>query len=470
MRTNMHISTARAMTLSDAAIEFGGTLMYPDCHFDAVSTDTRNLASGQLFVALRGDNFDAHGFLPQAAQQACGLIVEKPDSNLQMPQWVVPDTTLALGQVARLKRMAFDGMLVAVTGSAGKTTVKEMLASIFAQAVGEAKVLATRGNLNNHIGVPLTLLNLTPGHRYGVIEMGASGAGEINYLCQLARPQVALINNVLPAHIAGFGSVEAIAAAKGEIYSGLVGNGTAVVNLDEPYVAGWQQLIAERRCLTFAVQHSGADISAAEIESDSLARCHFTLQTPVGNAPVKLLLSGRHNVGNALAAAAVALAAGVALSDIVAGLQVLARVPGRMELKTLASGDCLIDDSYNANPGAVKAATDALLALPGKHLLVLGDMGELGDDELAMHADVGRYAAAAGVEQLFTLGALSEHASAAFGSGGQHFDSRQDLIDALLPLLGSGVAVLIKGSRSSGMENIVKALAAEACSVRAGEQ
>ena len=451
------------LSLSRAAIEYGGTLMYPDCQFDGLSTDTRNLASGQLFVALRGEHFDAHNFLAQAAEKACGLVVESPDRSLELPQWVVPDTTVALGQVAHLKRRDFHGNVVAVTGSAGKTTVKEMLAAIFAQAAGEEVVLATRGNLNNHIGVPLTLMNLEERHRYAVIEMGASGGGEIGYLCQLARPQVTLVNNVLPAHVEGFGSVDAIAHAKGEIYSGLPADGTAVLNLDQDYVELWRGLIGERRCLTFSAKDSDgsrADLFATDIEADRLGRCTFQLHSPEGSASVSLGLSGRHNIANALAAAAVALAAGVNVEHIAAGLSALRRVPGRMELLELASGDYLIDDSYNANPGSVKAAVDALLQLPGKALLVLGDMGELGADEVALHAEVGEYAAQAGVAQLYTVGTLSANTSAAFGEGGQHFDNQQDLLAALLPQLGGEVAVLVKGSRSSGMENITKALLA----------
>ncbi|MDM3871750.1 UDP-N-acetylmuramoyl-tripeptide--D-alanyl-D-alanine ligase [Porticoccus sp. W117] len=455
-----------ALSLSRAAIEYGGTLMHPDCHFDGLSTDTRNIASGQLFVALRGENFDAHNFLAQAAEKACGLVVEAPDRSLEIPQWVVPDTTVALGQVAHLKRRDFEGSVVAVTGSAGKTTVKEMLAAIFAQAVGESAVLATKGNLNNHIGVPLTLMNLQHQHRYGVIEMGASGGGEIGYLCQLARPQVALVNNVLPAHVEGFGSVDAIADAKGEIYSGLPVDGTAVLNLDEVYVDRWRGLIGERSCLTFSVENAAADIFASDIRADELGRCSFTLHSPQGEVGVNLTISGRHNVANALAAAGVALAAGVEVAHIGAGLSALQSVPGRMELLELTSGDYLIDDSYNANPGSVKAAVDALLQLPGIPVLVLGDMGELGDDEVALHAEVGEYAAQAGVAQLMTVGTLSANTSAAFGEGGQHFDNQQDLLAALVPQLGAGMAVLVKGSRSSGMENITKALVAAS----AGEQ
>ncbi|MGS2723632.1 UDP-N-acetylmuramoyl-tripeptide--D-alanyl-D-alanine ligase [Porticoccus sp. GXU_MW_L64] len=447
-----------ALSLSRAAIEYGGTLMHPDCQFDGLSTDTRDIAAGQLFVALRGANFDAHSFLAQAAQKACGLVVESPDRSLELPQWVVPDTTVALGQVAHLKRRDFQGRVVAVTGSAGKTTVKEMLAAIFAQAAGEAGVLATRGNLNNHIGVPLTLMNLESRHRYAVIEMGASGGGEIDYLCQLARPQVTLVNNVLPAHVEGFGSVDAIADAKGEIYSGLPADGTAVLNLDEAYVDRWRSLIGERNCLTFSVANREADVFASDVSADELGFCRFVLHGPEGEAEVKLKISGRHNVANALAAAAVAQAAGVSVADIAAGLGAMQQVAGRMELSRLASGDYLIDDSYNANPGSVKAAVDALLQLPGTPVLVLGDMGELGNDEVALHGEVGEYAARAGVEQLFTVGTLSASTSAAFGSGARHFDNQQDLLAVLQPLLGSGVAVLVKGSRSSGMEKITKAL------------
>ncbi|UTW46712.1 UDP-N-acetylmuramoyl-tripeptide--D-alanyl-D-alanine ligase [bacterium SCSIO 12696] len=450
------------LSLSRAAIEFGGTLMFPDCQFQSLSTDTRSLANGDLFVALRGEHFDAHNFLAQAAEKACGLVVETPDRNLELPQWVVADTTAALGQLASLKRKDYQGVVVAVTGSAGKTTVKEMLASIFAQAVGESAVLATRGNLNNHIGVPLTLMGLEQRHQYAVIEMGASGGGEIGYLCQLGRPQVTLVNNVLPAHVEGFGSVDAIAHAKGEIYSGLPADGTAVLNLDQDYVALWRGLINERNCLTFSATegNDSAGLFASNIEVDQLGRCSFQLHSPQGVASVSLGLSGRHNISNALAAAAVAQAAGVSVEHIAAGLSALRRVAGRMELLELDNGDYLIDDSYNANPGSVKAAVDALLQLPGRPLLVLGDMGELGADEVALHAEVGEYAAQAGVAQLYTVGTLSANTSAAFGNGGRHFQNQQDLIAELQPQLGSGVAILVKGSRSSGMENITKALVA----------
>ncbi|WIO74852.1 UDP-N-acetylmuramoyl-tripeptide--D-alanyl-D-alanine ligase [Porticoccaceae bacterium LTM1] len=449
------------LTLSRAAIEYGGTLVYPDCAFDQVSTDTRQIGEGQLFVALRGENFDAHQFLGQAAQSACGLVVEKADTSLSVPQWVVPDTTVALGQIARLNRTAFDGRMVAVTGSAGKTTVKEMLAAIFAHQDGADAVLATRGNLNNHIGVPLTLMSLTEKHRSAVIEMGASGPNEIGYLCNMASPDVALVNNVLPAHVEGFGSVEGIARAKGEIYQQLKRNATAVLNLDEVYEELWRSYIGERRCLTFSVSRRDANVRAAEVTQDALGRCHFRLETPVGATDIQLSIPGRHNVANALAAAAVAIAAGAGLAEVAKGLKSAKTVAGRMDIKELPTGDYLIDDSYNANPGSVKAAIDSLVTMPGRTILVLGDMAELGADEVEMHAEVGRYAANHGVAQLYTAGKLTAFTSDAFGEG-VHCESKRQLIEALAPQLGSGVTILVKGSRSAGMDDVVKALEAEA--------
>lgn len=443
------------MRLSNAAIEFGGTLMFPDCRFASVSTDTRRLAPGQLFVALRGDHFDAHDFLSQAAESACGLVVERPDRGLQVPQWVVPDTTLALGRIARLNRLEFTGKLLAVTGSAGKTTVKEMLAAILGN---RAATLATRGNLNNQIGVPLTLLRLSPEHRFAVVEMGASAPGEIAYLCDVAQPDVALVNNILPAHVEGFGNVDAIAAAKGEIYDGLKSDGTAVLNLDEPYVEQWRKQLAGRHCMTYSLNNPVADVRAENISVGNLGRCGFRLVTPQGSCDIQLAVSGRHNVANALAAAAAALAAGAALTDVAAGLAAAVAVVGRMDLQVLFNGGLLIDDSYNANPGSVKAAIDTLLALPGKAILVLGDMAELGRDEIELHADVGRYAADKGVAALYTTGRLSRYASTAFGAGGRHFVNKRELVEALKPDIGRGVTVLVKGSRGAGMEEVVNAL------------
>lgn len=447
------------MTLSQAAMAFGGTLLYPDCGFHSVSTDTRRIEPGQLFVALRGENFDAHDFLAQAAEQAAGLIVEQADTALEVPQWVVGDAYKALGQLATLNRDKFDGLTIGLTGSAGKTTVKGMLANIFVQQRGNAaEVHATKGNLNNHIGVPLTLFDLNEQHCVAVVEMGANGVGDIAYLCELARPDVVLITNVMAAHIEGFGSLDGVATAKGEIYDGLTANGTAVVNLDEPYVEQWRASIGDRRCLTFSLANPEADVFADHISEDAFGRCRFQINTPVGSGSVQLRLNGRHNVNNALAAAATAVAAGADFDAIVAGIEAMVPVAGRMDMKQLADDIYLIDDSYNANPSAVKAAIDVLVKLPGERVLILGDMAELGPNEAQLHAEVGRYANDKGLDALLTVGTLTRHSSEAFGAGADHYENKQALIAALPNLLTEEVSILVKGSLSSGMKGVVVAL------------
>lgn len=445
------------LTLSHMAQVYGGTLMYPDCQFQSVSTDSRHIDEGQLFVALRGDRFDAHEFLPEVATRASGMVVERPVKDINVPQWVVPDTTAALGQIARVNREAFMGPVVAITGSSGKTTVKEMVATILGES---GSVLATKGNLNNQIGVPLTLFGLSNKHRFAVIEMGASALGEIGYLCGLACPDVVLVNNVLPAHVEGFGSVENIAVAKGEIYQGVSAEGVAVVNLDEPYSGQWLAS-TKARVLTFSMIDQGADFTAKDIVVDERG-CHaFVLVTPAGEASIRLSLAGKHNVGNALAAAACAHAASVELGLISSGLNKLQQVPGRLNLERLAGGSTLIDDTYNANPGSVKAAIDALMAVQGRHILVLGDMGELGNDEARLHGDVGQYAAEKGVNVLLAVGPLCINAVREFGEQGKHFDNKEQLSEYLInggleELLAKDAVVLIKGSRFMAMEHVMR--------------
>ena len=449
------------LSLSQMAQAYGGTLMYPDCHFQSVSTDSRNIDDGQLFVALRGDRFDAHEFLPQVATRASGMVVERPAKDINVPQWVVPNTTEALGQIARTNREIFGGPLIAITGSCGKTSVKEMTATILAEAVsgkavaGKNAVLATKGNLNNQIGVPLTLMGLSPQHEYAVVEMGASAVGEIDYLCDIAQPDVVLVNNVSPAHVAGFGSVENIAKAKGEIYQGVSAQGVAVFNLDEPYVKQWQAF-TRARSLTFSMQDPQADFSVKELDVDKSGCYAFLLITPAGEAAIKLALRGEHNVANALAAAACAYAAGADLGAIATGLNQLKPVPGRLNVERLPSGETLIDDTYNANPGSVKAAINALMNIQGQRILVLGDMGELGDDEARMHAEVGRYAADKGVDVLLAVGPLCLNAVREFGDGAEHFEDKQQLAERLQSLISSEAVALFKGSRFMAMEEVVR--------------
>lgn len=450
--------TVRDLTLSQAAQSFGGTLLYPDCRFNAVSIDTRTLRRGDLFIAVRGARFDGHDFLPQAAQSACGIVVQQPDKGIPLPQWVVPDTLVALGQLASLGREQFSGPVIAITGSSGKTSVKEMVAAILNDC---GPTLATRGNLNNHIGVPLTLLGLAVQHRYAVIEMGASAPGEIAYACGIARPTVALVNNVMPAHVEGFGSLAGVARAKGEIYRGLGATGTAVLNLDEPWVSEWRATLPCVNTLTFSVADQQADMRVAEVVFDGTGCAAFTLLTTSGSVPVKLRVSGRHNLANAVAASACALAAGASLANISAGLANVMPVQGRMEFKRGSNGVRIIDDSYNANPGSVRAAIDSLAGFAGERLLVLGDMAELGAETAQMHRDVGAYAREKGIDRLLAVGPWGLHTVAGFGADGAHFNDKAALIKALVVALGEGATVLIKGSRSAGMEEVVQAITAE---------
>ena len=449
------------LRLTDAAIRFGGTLLNPDCQFDTVSIDSRHIADGDLFVALIGERLDGHTFLADVADRASGLVVSKADTDLPLPQWVVEDTTVALGQLAQLQREAFSGTLIAVTGSTGKTSVKELISSILGDL---GTVHATKGNFNNHIGVPLTLLDMQQDSDFAVVEMGASATSEISYLCSIAKPQISLINNVQSAHLEGFGSIAGIAAAKGEIFSGLDADGTAILNLDQSWQAEWMELIGDRHCITFSVDDDCADISASDIEVLESGCCRFTLhifsETSLESQVVNLAIPGRHSVSNALAAAACAAAAGASIEQIVKGLEATQSPARRLQIKALAQGGQIIDDSYNASPESVRAAIDVLASSSGRRVLVLGDMAELGVDAEQLHAELGDYALNAGIDQLYTLGNLSAKASDAFK--GQHFT---DLDSLKAPLFNEierrDLTLLVKGSRSSQMDLVVDMLVAE---------
>ena len=445
------------MRLSDAAIRFGGTLLNPDCMFSTVAIDSRKTEYGDLFVALIGERLDAHDFLYQVAYKACGLVVSTADKSLPLPQWVVPDTTVALGQLALLQREQYSGVVVAITGSTGKTSVKEMVASIFASC---GSVHATKGNFNNHVGVPLTFLAMEGNTDFAVIEMGASGPGEIEYLCSIAKPHIALINNVQQAHLEGFGSVEGIAAAKGEIYAGLSDEGIAVLNIDQLWLEQWRALIGDKPCVTFSAETADADVSASEVHVLANGCCHFVLHTPVGQGSVSLTIPGRHAVSNALAASACAIAAGATLQQIIAGLEAVRAPARRLEVKTLPSGAHIIDDTYNASPASVRAAIDVLAASPGRRVMVFGDMAELGADADALHEQIGAYALAAGIDALYTVGRLSAAASAVFN--GQHFADAELLKRPLVEEAKCReLTLLMKGSRSAKMDLVVDMLMAE---------
>lgn len=453
------------MRLTDAAIRFGGTLVNPDCVFSMVSIDSRTTNEGDLFIAVSGERFDAHSFIPSVANKIAGAVVSALDSSLEIPQWVVKDTTQALGDLARLKRDSFAGQVIAVTGSSGKTSVKEMIAAIMRERV---MVHATKGNLNNHIGVPLTLLEMDDQCDIAVIEMGASAAGEITYLCSLAQPDVAVINNIQRAHIAGFGSIEAIAAAKSEIFGGLKPSGIAILNLDEIYAKQWLELIGERQYISFSVDDSSADIFAKDIKALGNGCYGFILCVGeiAGTAPaeqaVELPHPGIHILSNALAAAACALAAGASVAQITKGLAKTKPVSGRLEPKVTVDDVLVIDDTYNANPDSFKAAIDVLADMSGYRCLVMGDMGELGADERLLHQQVGEYAKRANLDEIYTLGTLSESAAIAFG--GCHFKDKHLLIDTLQEKIAviksdkEEVTILVKGSRSARMDEIVERL------------
>ena len=439
------------MRLQEAAEALGARWAGEDVMLEGVSTDTRTLQAGQLFVALRGPNFDGHDYLAEAkAKGAAACMVEQPVANC--PALIVGDTRLALGRLARAWRRHFAMPLVAVTGSNGKTTVKEMLASIFAQ---QGEVLATRGNLNNDIGVPLTLFGLDSSRSSAVIEMGANHAGEIAYLTSLAEPNVAVITNAAAAHLEGFGSLEGVAKAKGEIYQGLKQDGTAIINADDDYADLWRGLTKDKNVLSFGLQNP-ADISARWQAGDCGSQIHIT--TPEGKVKLHLALLGEHNVMNALAAIAAAQAVGIKLTTIKAGLEAMQPVAGRLQLKAGLQGSRLIDDTYNANPASLAAAIEVLAAFGGKHILVLGDMGELGDDTEALHAEAGRFAKAHAVDRLYTVGPMAAVAAKAFGTGAQPCENHEAVSKALQPELDTDSTVLVKGSRLSQMERIVQML------------
>lgn len=450
------------MTLSETARALNATLLGGDVIFHAVCTDTRTLQPGDLFVALVGENFDGHVFVAEAAAKgACAALVSAPVETA-LPMLRVVDTRLALGQLATAWRTRFSIPVIAVTGSNGKTTTKEMLAAIFGQ---RGSVLATQGNLNNDIGVPLTLLRLREEHRYAVIEMGANRPGEIAYLSGLARPTVALITNAAAAHLGGFGSLDEIARTKGGIYQGLAETGVGVVNADDVYSSLWHGIVGARRCVTFGMRtaadfHVDADSVKCNVGTQAVSTS-FEMHTPFGNVTILLPLLGMHNVMNALAASAGAMAAGATLDDIRDGLQSMQAVKGRLQIKRGIQGVRIIDDTYNANPPSFRAAIDVLAETTGQKVLVLGDMGELGGDAPAFHAQTGAQAQAAGINRVYATGVLSQLAVQSFGHGGHYYATHEELIAALieeLPALGPGTTVLVKGSRFMRMERVVEAL------------
>ena len=442
----------------------GGEIHGDDVAIDAIHNDTRQIEIGSLYVALRGERFDGHDFAADAQSRgACALLVERL-LPLELPQVLVADAELALSRIAAGMQRDRRAGVFGLTGSNGKTSVKALLLGILqqhAQATG-AVVYANPGNRNNEIGLPLAVIDAPEDADFAVYEMGAGKPGDIAYLTAVARPRWALVNNIAAAHLERMGSLLGVAETKGAIYAALPHDGVAVINADDAFAAYFEQHVIGRppRCgvLRFGLEHS-ADIRATHVRLDD-SGSHFTLHVPGAEAAVSLPLPGRHNVANALAATALALAAGIALAHVVAGLGAAVPVPGRQIAHRLPNGAVLVDDSYNANPGSLASAIDTLAAA-GEGWLVLGDMRELGDGGQALHAEAGRRARAAGIKRLYALGPLSAAAAAAFGEGGRHFSDHDALAQALQADLHAGVRCLVKGSRGSAMDKIVKALLAQ---------
>ena len=444
------------LDLETAARALGATRAGPNATFNGVTTDSRQIQPADLFVALRGERFDGHAFVDAALSSGAAAALVDQDAapkTSHAPLILVRDTRAALGQLAAFWRARFTLPLAAITGSNGKTTVKEMLAAMLRAAAGEKAVLATIGNLNNDIGVPLMLLRLRDQHRYAAIEMGMNHVGEIGYLTALARPNVALVTNAGVAHIGEVGSREAIAQAKGEIYAGLGETGIALINADDEFAPLWRELNRERTVIEFGIERPAAVTAQFELSARGSL---MSISTPGSAYVARLQVPGLHNVRNALAAAAAGYALGLPAVEAAAGLTAYAGTKSRLQHKTARGGATLIDDTYNANPDSVKAAIAVLAAADGKRVLVLGDMGELGEAGPALHAEVGEEARRAGLDYLLTLGELSDAAARAFGSGGKHFQELGDLCAALNPLLGGDTTVLVKGSRFMRMERVVE--------------
>lgn len=443
------------MTLSQLTTALGARQVGADARFTGVSIDSRSVGAGQLFVALAGPRFDGHDYLADVkAKGAVAALVEREVAGVDLPQLVVADSRLALGQLGALNRAAFDKPVVAITGSSGKTTVKEMLASILRT---RGLVHATRGNLNNDLGAPLTLLEIAAEHSAAVIELGASRIGEIRYTVGLTQPQVVVINNAGTAHVGEFGGPEKIVEAKGEILEGLGEGGIAILNLDDKAFATWKARAGTHKVISFARKDVRADFYATGIGRDARGCPSFRLHGAGDSVDVQLNVLGEHNVSNALAAAAAAHAVGLSLSGIAAGLNAVQPVKGRTVAQIAANGVRVIDDSYNANPTSMCAAIDILAGFSGRTVLVLGDIGELGQWAEEGHRQVGDYARGK-VDALYAVGTNMAHAVKAFGANGRHFATQAELIEAVQAETASDTTILIKGSRSAAMENVVAAL------------
>jgi len=452
------------MQLSKLAVVTAGELHGADYRFDSLSTDTRKVQTGDVFLALSGENFDGHQFCQQAvAAGAAALVVERL-IDVDVPQLLVKNCHLALGMIAKYNRDQYRGPLIAVTGSNGKTTTKELIASILAV---KGNTLATLGNLNNEIGVPLTLLRFNGQQQFSVVEMGANAKGEIRYCTGLAQPDVAIITNAMSAHLEGFGSLQGVVEAKGEIFQGLVAGGSAVLNLDDSNVHQWIAMLETARIpaikyLTFSLENPQADVYASDLRQLNTGNYSFQLHYQGESATVTLQLLAVHNVLNALAAAASVFAIDGSLAEVVRGLESASAIGGRLKSLKAMNNATLIDDSYNGNPDSVKAGIDLLAQLQGQKILALGDMGELGNDEKQLHRSIGTYAAQQGIDYLFSCGPLGELAAREFadikGSKTTAFANKNEMLKTLKTMMNAQTKILIKGSLSSGMKQVVNEL------------
>jgi len=422
--------------------------------FQSISTDTRTLQPGDVFIALVGDNFDGHDYIAKAEQKGAIALVVDREVNSNIPAIKTNDTFQVLGELGAMRRRAANIPVIAITGSCGKTTTKAMLASILNIC---GKTLATKENLNNNIGVPLTLLQLQPRHEFAVIEIGANQVHEIAYSAKLAEPNIAVITNAAPVHLEGFSDLDGVARVKGDILQGLTNDGIAILNADDKYFNFWQSLLKGQRSLSFAIQKP-ADFYAENIIIDEQHRTHFILHSPLGNKPIHLQMVGMHNVMNALAASCSAYAAGASLAAIKVGLETMLPVAQRMLHKKGHNGAVIIDDSYNANPRSMEAALQVLMHGCGEKILVVGDMGELGVNREQYHHELGIKARELGVHRLYAVGQLTKSTAQAFGEKGHYFTNRNELIAAINAILAPDVTVLVKGSKVNRMWEIVAAL------------